>query len=72
MRPNGELPPIRVAEIKRNRADAALIAAAPELFRELDAISAALEAGETVTIEAGSIKAARIHAAIAKAKGRAK
>jgi hypothetical protein len=49
------------------RANALLWAAAPVLFRELDAICAALEEGETVVIEPGSIKAARLLAALADA-----
>lgn len=40
-----------------------------DVFTQLDRIAAALESGETVTIEPGSVKAARIHDAIAKAKG---
>jgi len=45
------------------------IAAAPDLFKELDAILAALEAGETVTIEPGSVKAHAIGTAVGKANG---
>ena len=50
-------------------ANARLMAAAPEMHKELDAIAVAIESNETVTIEPGSLKAERIKAAIAKAKG---
>ena len=50
-------------------ANARLIAAAPELEYELGGIADALSAGETVLIEPGSVKASRIHAAIAKVTG---
>ncbi|MCI0456914.1 MAG: hypothetical protein L0Z62_08045 [Gemmataceae bacterium] len=49
-----------------HEANAYLIRAAPALFREPDAIAAALEAGETVVIEPGSVKAAAITAALAR------
>jgi len=49
------------------QANARLIASAPELFHELDVILAELEDGHTVTIEPGTVKAAHIRAAIAKA-----
>lgn len=55
------------ADWDMTEADRRLIAAAPEMFSELDAMVAALEDGETVVIEPGSVKAERIRAAIAKA-----
>ena len=50
-----------------DEANIALIAAAPDMKHELGGIADALNAGETVTIEPGSIKGERILAAIAKA-----
>ena len=50
---------------------ARLLAAAPDLERELGGIADALAAGETVTIEPGSVKAEKIRLAIAKAKEKA-
>src|ERR1700685_3971546 len=38
-------------------ANARLIAAAPDLFKQLDSLAAALEDGDTIYIEPGSVKA---------------
>jgi hypothetical protein len=51
------------------RANSHLFAAATELYARLDAIAAALENGETVTIEPGSVWAAQIATALARARG---
>lgn len=48
-----------------------LLASAPDLWKELGGIATNLEEGQTVTIQPGSVKAASILAAIAKAEGRA-
>ena len=61
--------PDRETSVAINRANADLIAAAPELEHELGGIADALTAGETVVIEPGSVKASRIAAAIAAATG---
>lgn len=49
---------------EQGEANARLISGAPKLFRQLDAILAALEEGETVVIEPGSVKAQWIKEAI--------
>lgn len=69
-RPIAHALPVSGGNIQERDGNGRMIEAAPELFKELDAISAALENGETITIESGSVKAARISAAIDKATGR--
>ncbi len=60
------------ATLAEDRANAVLVAAAPDLLHELGAIADALRAGETVTIEPGSVRAGAILAVVAKAEGGAK
>jgi hypothetical protein len=48
-------------------ANARLIACAPELFKQLDSLAAALEDNDTIHIEPGSVKATAILAVIQKA-----
>ena len=55
---------------KIGTANANAIAAVPEMMHELGGIADALAAGGIVTIEPGSVKAAAIAKAIAKAEGR--